>query len=234
VNYIGNRTQAANLGLAVINPQNHAIITVDSDSNLGYNVKRNSIRLISEKSFKVGSLVVMNAWHVPFGCAVWPSFWMKGGSKQWPTGGEIDVFEGVHNQAANQATLHTSAGCTLKTPMAGTGTVLQTNCDANSGCGVKDTSSSSYGQSAATAQGGIWAVLYDSQGIWYWHWPRNQIPADLVSSNVTPNPANFGTPIAYWDAANCNINTFFEPQKLLFDITLCGDWAGNTFTRYVP
>ncbi|KAH8929404.1 glycoside hydrolase family 16 protein [Atractiella rhizophila] len=227
VNYIGDRNQAANLGLAVINSQNHAILTVDSYSNLAYGAKRNSIRLSSQQTFGVGSLVVLNAWHVPFGCSVWPAFWLVG--PNWPNGGELDILEGARNQANNQATLHTTAGCTLRTPMAGSGQVLQSDCNtavnSNAGCGVLDTSANSYGQGASNVQGGIWAMLYDTTGVYYWHWPRNQIPASLADGSVNPNPTTFGTPIGRWDSATCNMN-HFQPQNIVFDITLCGDWAG--------
>jgi hypothetical protein len=39
------------------------------------------------------------------------AFWTNG--PNWPNGGEIDILEGVNDYTNNQATVHTSAGCTL-------------------------------------------------------------------------------------------------------------------------
>lgn len=39
------------------------------------------------------SLFVMDAAHVPYGCSVWPAWWSV--AENWPSGGEIDTFEGV-------------------------------------------------------------------------------------------------------------------------------------------
>lgn len=44
----------------------------------------------------------------------------------WPTQGEVDIFENVNDERLNQYTLHTSPGCYADSSMDGTGTVLQT------------------------------------------------------------------------------------------------------------
>lgn len=36
--------------------------------------------------------------------------------------------------------------------------------------------------------------------------------------------------MANWPTGGCDVATFFQPQNLIFDITLCGDFAGNAAT----
>jgi len=57
---------------------------------------RRSIRLQSKATY-TGGLFVTDLSHVPTGCGSWPAFWTCGPA--WPTGGEIDIFEVVHNTA---------------------------------------------------------------------------------------------------------------------------------------
>lgn len=81
-------------------------------------------------------------------------------------------MEGVHNNAQNQMTLHTTAGCTLSQPMAATGRILTTDCDvaadSNIGCGVQDRSTNSYGKGFNEVGGGVYVTYWDEQGISIW------------------------------------------------------------------
>ncbi|KAK1225374.1 DNA-dependent RNA polymerase II, partial [Marasmius sp. AFHP31] len=74
----------------------------------------------------------------------------------WPFDGELDIYEGVHNYSANQATLHTDAGCTLSSSSSTTTTTLgisgtvitKLTCAigggaGNEGCGVRATTDNS-------------------------------------------------------------------------------------------
>ncbi len=100
--------------------------------------------------------------------------------------GEIDIIEGVHDQARNLYTLHTAPGCildksksvssiapsllsTLDPSKIFTGSVLSTTCDAmvssNSGCGIEDTGADSYGAGLNAQGGGVFATLWDADGI---------------------------------------------------------------------
>ena len=65
---------------------------------------RNSIRIRSKAAY-ADSLIVLDLTHMPEGCATWPAFWSV--APDWPSGGEIDTFEGVNNVKNNRMTLHT-------------------------------------------------------------------------------------------------------------------------------
>ncbi|OBT59795.1 hypothetical protein VE03_10744, partial [Pseudogymnoascus sp. 23342-1-I1] len=61
------------------------------------------------------------------------AFWLFG--PDWPNSGEIDIIEGVNNQATNIVTLHTAAGCAINNAgsLSDT-TTVEANCNAKSGC----------------------------------------------------------------------------------------------------
>lgn len=83
---------------------------MDNSSTVEYNYKRDSVKLLSDATYDIGSVWVLDALHVPYGCSVWPGFWSYGAGETWPGGGEIDTFEGVNNQGVNQMALHTEDG----------------------------------------------------------------------------------------------------------------------------
>lgn len=64
--------------LAYVNEQGQAIVAVDNTSFVPYNEKRLSVRMTSDYAFAVGSVFVLDATHMPYGCSVWPSFWSLG------------------------------------------------------------------------------------------------------------------------------------------------------------
>ena len=117
--------------------------------------------------FPVGTVLVFDAAHLPFGCSVWPAFWTKG--QDWPRGGEIDVLEAVNRASANQMTLHTSAGCTQAASVTQLGKTQNTNCslgvDSADGCTVVETQQDSFGDGFNSAGGGVWATQFDESGI---------------------------------------------------------------------
>ncbi|KDN47787.1 hypothetical protein RSAG8_03207, partial [Rhizoctonia solani AG-8 WAC10335] len=175
---------------------------------------------------------------MPHGCGVWPAWWTVGPS--WPTNGEIDILEGVHDQESNQMTLHTSSGCTLDTGLLKlkSSTILSKNCDAaansNTGCAFLDSDKSSYGAGLNAAGGGAYAMLWDDNGISIWFFPRSKIPSDIQNlkskANATADPSAWGTPKAHWASSSCSTGEFFNSHAIVFDTTLCGDWAGATYS----
>ena len=84
----------------------------------------------------------------------------------WPITGEIDIIEGVNNYTNNQATVHTNVGCTIASSdpsaLSISGTVVGgTNCAAdqtgNQGCGIRASSSNSFGAAFNENGGGVYA-----------------------------------------------------------------------------
>ncbi|GAA93496.1 glycoside hydrolase family 16 protein [Mixia osmundae IAM 14324] len=219
---------ATSAKLAYVNSDGQAIIKMDDTSNLASGQARKSVRLTSKNSFTQG-LLIMDAAKMPYGCGTWPAFWTVG--PNWPNGGEIDIVEGVNKVATNQMTLHSSNGCNLQQPMAGTGTVLGTNCYAyangNAGCGVKDPSTASYGAGFNAAGGGAFATLIDTTGVSIWFWSRNDIPSDVLAG--TPLPSSWSQPKAHWASSGCSLS-FIGPQSVVWDITANGDWDRAVFS----
>lgn len=56
------------------------------------------MRITTTQKFN-GGLFIADFAHMPFGCSLWPAYWSYG-TDDWPTNGEIDILEGVNNQAA--------------------------------------------------------------------------------------------------------------------------------------
>lgn len=185
----------------------------------------------------------------------------------------------MHDQSFNQYTLHTAPGCTLdKSKSASslapsllsganpskifTGSLLATNCDAavnyNAGCGILDTDGRSYGAGLNAQGGGVFATLWDGEGIricalfpfdkWSYcpsvltfcirdtntntglslgFFPHNSVPSDILAE--TPDPSTWPSPKAFWASSSCPTGAFFNSHSMIFDITLCGDWAGATY-----
>ncbi|GHJ90114.1 hypothetical protein NliqN6_6516 [Naganishia liquefaciens] len=232
-----NRTVGdADPKLTYINSGGNAIVKVDNTSTVEYNYKRNSVRLTSNDAFEIGSVWVMDALHLPYGCSVWPAFWSTGVGATWPATGEIDTFEGVNNQAGNQMALHSDEGCTLvkdsATPF--TGTANYTNCyveaNSNSGCTIIDGNSTSYGEDFAKAGGGVWVTEFAKDGISIWFYSRPDVPSAVTNANSSIDTTQLGERTAFWSPQGCDIASYFTPQELIIDITLCGDWAGQAST----
>ncbi|KAF9556120.1 hypothetical protein CPC08DRAFT_820645 [Agrocybe pediades] len=222
--------------LAFINSNGNAVLRVDNFTSIVPENKRNSTRITSQSQFGVGSLIITDMLHIPFGCAVWPSFWTKG--PNWPQDGEIDIIEGVNKNPQNQMALHATAGCMhshITDPTLQSGIAGELNCNAtgNVGCTVLETKPGSFGQSFAQNGGGVFATQFDISGIYIWFWPRANIPASIKGSD-SKSPitiSDFGPPSASYPntADGCDIPKFFDAQTLVIETTLCGNWAGAVY-----
>lgn len=218
-------------GLVNINSAGNLVMKVETTPQV--QTTRQSIRITSRTSY-TGGLVIMDSVHMPTGCGTWPSFFSNG--PNWPAGGEIDIVEGVHDYTNNQATIHTGLGCLIATSnsqtLGITGTFVGgTNCTSsdtsNEGCGIRASQTNSFGQAFNDNGGGVYSMKWDDSGIAVYFFPRNSIPSDITAG--APQPSNWGQPTAFWPAAQCNPFQFFNSHSLIFDTTLCGDWAGGAW-----
>lgn len=101
-------------------------------------------------------------------CSVWPAWWSQ--APDWPSGGEIDTFEGVNQVTLAQMGLHTEPGCTQNSSTESSSTLVNsTDCsyltNSNQGCIVTNPSTESYGAGFAKANGGLFVTEYAETGI---------------------------------------------------------------------
>ncbi|KAF2281362.1 uncharacterized protein EI97DRAFT_27378 [Westerdykella ornata] len=227
VQYV-DQSLAQQMGL--INSSSTGPITLAVDSTKVTPQGRPSVRLSSKKTYNSGLLVVLDVSHMPTGCGTWPAFWMVG--PNWPFNGEIDILEGVNDQQGNAMTLHTGPGCSISTsPGAFTGEARTDNCDIhapdqlpNAGCSIESPSTQSYGAGLNEIQGGVYATLWTDEAISVYFFPRTAIPADVLGD--APDPSSWGTPMARFAGAGCDVGSVFRDQQIVIDTTFCGVWAG--------
>ena len=84
-----NQSVATASRLAYVDSNGKAIVKVDNSSDVLYNYKRNSVcptkvqmcdqptvsfqvRISTTDSFPVGTMFLLDALHLPYGCSVWP------------------------------------------------------------------------------------------------------------------------------------------------------------------
>ncbi|KAH9933317.1 concanavalin A-like lectin/glucanase domain-containing protein [Fomitopsis serialis] len=223
INYVSQANATAEK-LAYVDNNGAAIIKVDNTTFVPWNQKRDSVRITTEDYFALGSVLIMDATHIPYGCGIWPSFWTKGES--WPEGGEIDIVEAINSMTANQYALHSAQGCSASSSASFSGSIGVTDCNATAGCQFGETKDNSYGPGFAASGGGVYATLFDASGIAIWFWSRSNVPSSISSTANTVDISDWGTPSANYSSSDCNISEYFAPQQIVLDITMCGDWAG--------
>lgn len=160
------------------------------------------------------------------------SFWMVG--PQWPSGGEIDILEGVNEQTNNGMTLHTAPNCKIGPDTSiFAGEITTPNCDVeakdqfkNAGCSIEHPSKNSYGAGLNAIGGGVYATQWTSESISVWYFPRDSIPKDVLGE--APNPDGWGIPAAKF-MGGCDIENMFKEQQIIFNTAFCGDWAGGVW-----
>ncbi|KAF5382698.1 hypothetical protein D9615_003073 [Tricholomella constricta] len=196
---------AASSKLAFVDPATkHAFIKVDNTCVVPFNEKRDTVRITTKERYGLGSIWVADIFQVPYGCSVWPAWWSL--APNWPARGEIDTLEGV-NLAS-----HTESGCTMVSPSQATLSITNsTDCsttannNSNQGCAVTDGRPATYGPAFATTGGGVWVTVSLERHL------------DLVL------PAcGLGTPAGNWPSTGCQMEKYFAPQNLIFDIKFCG------------
>ncbi|GAM82704.1 hypothetical protein ANO11243_006880 [Dothideomycetidae sp. 11243] len=230
VNYLDQATAAKD---GLINTNGNQIHMGVDYTNLAPN-GRASVRLTSTKSYNAGTLMILDLAHMPVGLGTWPAFWTVG--PNWPAGGEIDIIEGVNNQATNAMTLHTADGCSITNNGAFSGSVSTTNCfvyapgqSSNAGCSIGTGNTNTYGAGLNAIGGGVYAMSWTTSAISIYFFPRGSIPGDITSGN--PDPTGWGKPLSQFSGGGCNIPQFFQNNQIVFDTTFCGDWAGNVWSE---
>lgn len=209
-------------------------IYIGTDNTSVTSTGRESIRLSSNKTYNTGNLVILDLAHMPGGiCGIWPAFWMVGPS--WPSGGEIDIIEGVNLQDTNAMTLHTESGVTITDTGNFTGTISTYDCyvdatdqSSNAGCSIDSSDTASFGSGFNDNGGGVYVTEITDDSINIWYFSRYNIPDDVASGAPVPS-TSWGTPAAQfmngWLA-----NEFFYDLNIVFDLTFCGDWAGDAWS----
>ncbi|KAK0564575.1 hypothetical protein OC861_004222 [Tilletia horrida] len=155
---------------------------------------RPSVRLQSQNTMSDG-LLVAKISSMPTGCGTWPAFWTVT-TNNWPSGGEIDIIEGVSSidgsSSYNLASLHTTNGCTIPSGASNssTGSTYQDDCAYQPGCSQHFQRGNSFGVNYNQNGGGYFAMLRDTQpggnGISVYFWPAStpisQIPLAVRSA----------------------------------------------------
>ncbi|TCD71739.1 hypothetical protein EIP91_005505 [Steccherinum ochraceum] len=218
--------------LAYVQDDGTIVLAVDDQTQLQVNQPRKSVRIQSKKAYNAGTLFVADIYAMPHGCSTWPAYWLVG--DDWPYHGELDILEGVNEQTSNQITVHTGTVCNLvKDAVQTTGRLVGTTCQsangANAGCNFATDGNTTYGHGFNMNAGGVYAHTWETDAINVWFFPRQAVPEDITNKN--PNPANWGPPTASFPSSDsCNIGDSFQDNRIVFDITLCGDWAGAAFS----
>lgn len=190
-----------------------------NDSNSYNKTKKRSIRIGTKNKFN-GGLFVCDVQHIPEGKGVWPAIWLTG--PDWPNEGEIDIIEGIGGSSINSTTLHTKLGCYQDIPK-----IINRDCNAGDkqkatqGCGVQGPNNS-FGKAFNDNQGGVYVCewIYDGT-IKVWLFNRDE----FAKVNQT-SPSTWKNPYVTFNPCK----GFFNNLTFIINTTLCGDWAGATFT----
>ncbi|KAJ3504035.1 hypothetical protein NMY22_g18053 [Coprinellus aureogranulatus] len=233
VTYV-DRDRAFSQNYTYIRDDGVVIMQSDMSSWLPLGAHRESVRIETQKAY-TGGLFILDLQRAPWGCAIWPAFWTTAANAFWPRDGEIDILEGVHDNEHNQITWHTNEGCYLDDEGDfGSGELEHPNrtergisCWGFIGCGITEWSRASYGPYFEAQGGGILAMKWDDEMIAVWSFFRAAIPPDVTDG--MPKPSTWGRPSAVLRNTKCNITQHFRDHVIIFDITFCGDLAGNNY-----
>jgi len=231
VNFL-NQTAAQGAGLAYVQSDNTTVLAVDDTTTLSVGQNRNSVRISSKKSWNSG-LFIADFFAMPHGCSVWPAFWMVSATEEWPNGGEIDIIEGVNNNQGNQITLHSGPDCLLNsTAQTLNSSITNIHCESSPGndpgCSYLLSDPRSFGHEFNMQAGGVYALDWTDAGMNFWFFTRDAIPSDIAAGS--PDPSTWGTPSAVFPSTACDMASHFVNQSIVIDTTLCGDWAGPSYS----
>jgi hypothetical protein len=237
--YVNYRSQADAESLGLISSSDGKIY-IGPDTNQTYSSTgsgRDSVRVMSKAKYNQG-LMIAKFSHMPVqSCGSWPAFWSYG--SPWLSSGEIDYYEGWNDLGSNVMALHTNktiAGQCLLTTTGVAAEVTTQDCDdrkedtsinqyVGTGCGVADTT----GVWSSTT-GATFAMQWTDQHIKVWNWLPSNVPADITAGSPDPdaNSDSWGLPQLLVEENNCDLNSAFSDQQLVFNIDFCGLTAGNS------
>jgi len=226
------RAQAESKALIGFNAdKNRAYVGADSTHSFtGQNVRgRPSVRLESRKQYTKG-MFVADLFHMPEqACGIWPAFWTVNAVDDYPRWGEIDILENINEQTSTLNVLHTSPGCTIKGGSYMTDTVDSYDCNdlANSGqgCAARNTRAGSYGKDFNSRGGGTVVMEWSTNFIKMWNFAPDKVPQTLRDGH--PDASTFGTPDFDTEAGSCVMDDHFSTHQIIFDLTFCGNYAGQ-------
>lgn len=207
---------------------------------------RGSVRIESLQTWTKGLFVADFAQLPERQCGIWPAckylhrYWgltnlAKGWTlgDNWPNNGEIDILEGVHENNENLASLHTARESRISSdPQYFAGVVQKTNCNYNNpdangggavGCGILDRDLNSFGSPVGRGNARAVAMEWTSDFIKVWNFAKGDEPADMFSAN--PDPSQWPLPAQQFTGSDVNIDANFNAHRMIFDTTLCGDYA---------
>jgi len=213
---------------------------------------RESVRMEASETFN-HSLIVADIYHMPGGCGVWPAFWLLGTGLPWPQAGEIDVLEGINDQALNRMSLHTDkqlvldnnthAGLTVSRPgcdLRQQGQTLSSDCNVGTsggtGCSIMGVNATSqgFGSRFNAVHGGYLVTEFTNEWIKIWQMDRST--GDVVfSNNVQTNLGigrmrSWGPPTALFSRNGTNLSSYFMNLQMIFNTAFCGPWIDGTWS----
>jgi hypothetical protein len=89
----------------------------------------------------------------------------------------------------------------------------------------------SYGTPFNTARGGIYALEWTPTFISVFFLPYASPAYQSAHNTSTPNPSQWGAPIARFSGANCDFEKRFRDMRIIFDTSFCGEWAGQEWEQ---
>ncbi|KZM19892.1 uncharacterized protein EKO05_0004309 [Ascochyta rabiei] len=222
-----SKDEAISTGLAkIIGSQTYLGVDNNSVVDVTPQGGRKSVRLESHHTIDNG-IIIADFEHLPASaCGMWPAFWLSHDDEHdGDVYSEIDIVESVSYLPRNEITLLTNPSQCTMTAQSGTGFVLSTNCDYDTGgCGVT-APYGTFGDSFNRNGGGVWATQIEAGGIKIWYFAESAIPADIKSDS--PDPSKWGMPVMCFVPQNCDIGNAWKKMKIIINITFCGESAGG-------
>ncbi|KAJ7436208.1 hypothetical protein FB451DRAFT_1379047 [Mycena latifolia] len=199
-----NRTEAVAQHLISVSGNGTAILKVENAIPVpgAPSSYPNSVRVISTETYSIGSHIVMDAVHIPYGCSVRGNFWMAVG--------ETDIMQA---NGKTKMSLHAN-DCMHSNPPS------RSN-PSQFNYSVHSLSAEQLPVSQGQDKGGMYAAHLSSAGVFSWYWPHAAVPKSIISSGSGSwlDPSDWGAPMSRqgWRKASQRLHR----QHLVLDIELC-------------